>query len=542
MARHDVVIDSLFRQISAVGITVVNSGDGSLPDLLIVDEKYGFGAVFVLMEDEFTNQDDLKSYVNGRMRNLRDELSGILAPDFRPGFIVYRSKSKIEKGLYEGLSLKFLEDLDAPPLDEDLRNQIYERFNPKFAFIKKRRLSLDDPSRDNREKLRIILRDEQREFVDLPPKEVLWITGPAGSGKSLVLMARARKYAQLFPEYAISFITFNQSLKRYFEDELKEFPNILVESFGEFTRRRGDKFHFYYKRNGEKQSVSENQTQVEYRNAKFNGIVRDVDAIFIDEVQDFFPSWIKYCIETQRLDRGGATVAGDLTQAIYRENDISAAITNYDYEKVELPVSYRSTQEILQVTEHLTGIKHNLDMSPHGPKPDLIRINPIAKKNALNEALISDVIEILRHKGVRERDIGILVTKNHQRYAIRQELETRLQEAFHFNVQVASIEKGAADSLNLEEDSIKLTTVYNAKGLEFSIVFLIGLDEIWDPEDDDEDLIKRAESLMLVGPTRAKDRLFIYYKKDNVYFDRLSKHPESVTFRVYPEDFAEGTK
>ena len=542
MARHDVVIDSLFRQISAVGITVVNSGDGSLPDLLVVDEKYGFGAVFVLMEDEFTNQDDLKTYVNGRMRNLRDELSGILAPDFRPGFIVYRSKSKIEKGLYEGLSLKFLEDLDAPSLDEDLRNQIYERFNPKFAFIKKRRLSLDDPSRDNREKLRIILRDEQREFVDLPPKEVLWITGPAGSGKSLVLMARARKYAQLFPEYAISFITFNQSLKRYFEDELKEFPNILVESFGEFTRRRGDKFHFYYKRNGEKQSVSENQTQVEYRNAKFNGIVRDVDAIFIDEVQDFFPSWIKYCIETQRLDRGGATVAGDLTQAIYRENDISAAITSYDYEKVELPVSYRSTQEILQVTEHLTGIKHKLDMSPHGPKPDLIRINPIAKKNALNEALISDVIEILRHKGVRERDIGILVTKNHQRYAIRQELETRLQEAFHFDVQVASIERGAADSLNLEEDSIKLTTVYNAKGLEFSIVFLIGLDEIWDQEDDDEDLIKRAESLMLVGPTRAKDRLFIYYKKDNVYFDRLSKHPESVTFRVYPEDFAEGTK
>ena len=140
--------------------------------------------------------------------------------------------------------------------------------------------------------------------------------------------------------------------------------------------------------------------------------------------------------------------------------------------------------------------------SPHGPKPDLIRVNPIAKKNALNEALISDVIEILKHKGVRERDIGILVTKNHQRYAIRQELDTKLREAFHFDVQVASIEKGAADSLNLEEDSIKLTTVYNAKGLEFSIVFLIGLDEIWDQGEDDEELIKRAESLLLVGPTR----------------------------------------
>lgn len=540
MARHDVVIDSLYKQISELGITVLNSGDGSLPDLLIVDEQYGFGAIFVLMENEYNNPDDLKSYVKGRMRNLRNELAEILSSDFRPGYIVYRSKSTIEKGTYNGLSLNFLEELNAPAVDEEIRDLIYERFNPKFAFIKKRRLSLDDPTRENREKLRIILRDEQREFVDFPPQEVLWITGPAGSGKSLVLMARARKYAQLFPEYAISFITFNQSLKRYFEDELREYPNILVESFGEFTRRRGDKFRFYYKRDGEKQSVSENQTEVEYRNAKYNGITRDVDAIFIDEIQDFFPSWIKYCIETQRLDRGGATVAGDLTQAIYRENDVSSAIRSYDYVKVELPVSYRSTQEILQVTEYLTGIKHNLEKSPHGLKPDLIRVNPIAKKNALNQALISDVIEILKHKGVRERDIGILVTKNHQRYAIRQELEEKLQEAFHFDVKVASIEKGAADTLNLEEDSIKLTTVYNAKGLEFSIVFLIGLDEIWDQGEDDEELIKRAESLLLVGPTRAKDRLFIYYKKDNVYFDRLSKHPESVTFRVYPEDFAEG--
>ena len=540
MARHDVVIDSLFKKISDAGINVVNSGDGSLPDLLIVDEHYGFGAIFVLMENEFNDQDDLRAYIKGRLKNLRNELASILSPEFRPGFIVYRSKSTIDKGIYEGLNLDFLGELNAPAIDEELRNHINERFNPKFAFIKKRRLSLDDPARDNREKLRVILRDEQREFVDFPAKEVLWITGPAGSGKSLVLMARARKYAQLFPEYVISFITFNQSLKRYFEDELKEFPNILVESFGEFTRRRGDKFHFYYKRNGERQNVSEHQTEIEYRNAKYNGITRDVDAIFIDEVQDFFPSWIRYCIETQRRDRGGATVAGDLTQAIYRENDVSSAITSYDYVKVELPVSYRSTQEILQVTEHLTGIKHNLERSPHGPKPDLVRINPIAKKNALNEALIADVIEILRHKGVRERDIGILVTKNHQRYSIRQELETKLSEAFHFDVQVASIEKGAADRLNLEEDSIKLTTVYNAKGLEFSIVFLIGLDEIWDQEEDDEELIKRAESLMLVGPTRAKDRLFIYFKKDNVYFDRLSKHPESVTFRVYPEDFARG--
>jgi len=137
MARHDVVIDSLYKKMSDAGITVVNSGDGSLPDLLVVDEEYGFGAIFVLMENEFTDQDDLKSYIKARMKNLRNELSGILEPDFRPEFIVYRSKSKVEKGLYEGLNLDFLQNLNAEVIEENLRNLIYERFNPKFAFIKK---------------------------------------------------------------------------------------------------------------------------------------------------------------------------------------------------------------------------------------------------------------------------------------------------------------------------------------------------------------------------------------------------------------------
>ena len=88
MARHDVVIDSLFKKISDAGINVVNSGDGSLPDLLIVDENYGFGAIFVLMENEFIDQDDLRAYIKGRLKNLRNELAAILSPDFRPGFIV----------------------------------------------------------------------------------------------------------------------------------------------------------------------------------------------------------------------------------------------------------------------------------------------------------------------------------------------------------------------------------------------------------------------------------------------------------------------
>ena len=139
---------------------------------------------------------------------------------------------------------------------------------------------------------------------------------------------------------------------------------------------------------------------------------------------------------------------------------------------------------------------------------------------------------------MRERDIAILVTNNYIRYKLRAELEERLKKEFKYDVQVASIEKGAADQLNIEEDSIKLTTVHNAKGLEFSAVFLLGLDEL-SKDEENLPMVRKGERLVLVGPTRAKDRLFIYYSKMNSYLERLNVHPESVTFRVYPEDYEE---
>ena len=537
MARHDVAVESLKLKINSQGIRAVNSNDGALPDVLILDPVVGFVAIFVLMNDEFLEEEKLRDYLQTRLRNLRLELSGLMNPYVKPHSKVLRIDASFEAS-YINFSTDFLEGIDAPILNSQLLDLVYEKFNPRFAFIKKRRLSIDDSNRENREKIRIVLRDEQREVVDAPAAEVLWITGPAGSGKSLILMARAIKMSKLFPEYQISFVTFNQSLKRYFQDELSTYTNILVESFGEFTARRGNRFHFYFGKGKEKKSVSFNQTELDFKKARSDGILRDIDAIFIDEVQDFYPAWLRYCVESQRRDRGGVTMAGDESQAIYRENDTLSVAEEYELVRYELPVAYRSTKEILTVVEHLSGIKHALEKSPSGPLPDLIYVDKTGKADAMNDAVIRDLIGLLKHDGVRERDIAILVTSNYMRYKLRSVLEERLKDEFRYDVQVASIEKGAADQLNLDEDSIKLTTIHNAKGLEFSVVFLLGLDELSENEED-LPMVRKGERLVLVGPTRAKDRLFIYYSKMNSYLERLNEHPESVTFRVYPDDYTE---
>ncbi len=537
MARHDVAVESLTLKLNSQGIRAVNSNDGSLPDILILDNSVGFIAIFIMMEDEYLEEEKLRDFFQSRLRNLRLEITSILNPYVKPFPKAMRINASFD-AQYIDLNTEFLHDVSAPKLDQTTLDRLYEKFNPRYAFIKKRRLSIEDPNRENREKIRIVLRDEQREVVDSPSSEIVWITGPAGSGKSLILMARAIRMTNLFPEYQISFITFNQSLKRYFQDELRTYPKILVETFGEFSARRGDRFHFYYGKGREKKSVSFNQTEIDYTKAKLNGIARDIDAIFVDEVQDFFPAWLRYCVESQRPNRGGLTIAGDESQAIYREHEILSVAEDYDLVRYELPVAYRSTKEILTVVEHLSGVRHGLEKSPSGPLPELIYVDKTGKADALNDAVILDLISLLRYEGVRERDIAILVTNNYIRYKLRKPLEERLKEVFKYDVQVASIEKGAADQLNLEEDSIKLTTIHNAKGLEFSVVFLLGIDELSDDEEN-APLIRKGERIVLVGPTRAKDRLLIYYSKLNSHLERLNDHPESVTFRVYPEDYDE---
>lgn len=540
MSRHEVLVKSLGIKLNEAQVRWVRTGDKDLPEILIIDPKYGYWGIMILLEDELVSEQQVRSYVGPRQKNLRDEV-GDLTEGIRPKWKFLKCRIS-EQDRYFDFDLDFLEDSDAPNLATEAFDAIYARFNPTFAFERKKRITLEDPERNNRESQRILLKGEQREFVELPPQEVLWIKGPAGSGKTLVLLARARRMAKLFPAYQISFVTFNRALKRYIQDELIDCSNITVETFYEFSHRRNHKFHFYYRNDKNRKSVSLNQTEIDYKRAREEGIPRDVDAIFIDEVQDFFPSWLRYCIESQTEDGGGVTLAGDTSQAIYRDNDLNPVIASFNHKIVELPVAYRSTYEILSVVESITGQPQAKDMAPHGPNPDVIVVDTSKNSNALNDAVILDVIEFLKNKGIRERDIAILVTQNHYRYKLKEELRARLSKEFRYEVIVSSIEKGAAEELSISEDSVKLTTVHNAKGLEFSAVFLLGLDALEDEieEDDDAPLVKKGERIALVGPTRARDRLFIYLVKDNLYSKRLRDISEGVIFRTYPEDYDVG--
>ncbi|MCP4594626.1 MAG: ATP-binding domain-containing protein, partial [bacterium] len=70
------------------------------------------------------------------------------------------------------------------------------------------------------------------------------------------------------------------------------------------------------------------------------------------------------------------------------------------------------------------------------------------------------------------------------------------------------------DSLGGEVDALTLLTLHSAKGLEFPIVFVTGLEEGILPHSrsfDDAEQMAEERRLMYVGVTRAQDRLFLTY-------------------------------
>ena len=80
------------------------------------------------------------------------------------------------------------------------------------------------------------------------------------------------------------------------------------------------------------------------------------------------------------------------------------------------------------------------------------------------------------------------------------------------------------DSLNEEDDFTTLITVHAAKGLEFNIVFIVGLNDGLFPlsraiNSDDENELEEERRLMYVAITRAKERLYLTRAKTRFSFE-----------------------
>ncbi len=101
------------------------------------------------------------------------------------------------------------------------------------------------------------------------------------------------------------------------------------------------------------------------------------------------------------------------------------------------------------------------------------------------------------------------------------------------------------DNYNAESETVVLMTVHSAKGLEFPVIFLVGMEESIFPSDMSsmagEDEIEEERRLAYVAVTRAKKQLYISRAKQRMLFGSTRFNQPSRFIREIPDELLEKT-
>lgn len=165
--------------------------------------------------------------------------------------------------------------------------------------------------------------------------------------------------------------------------------------------------------------------------------------------------------------------------------------------------------------------------------------------NLANEAPVEDLIDrVLRDTGYLEElenertpQAQSRIDNLHELISVAQEFAASEEEnnLENFLAHVALVSD--IDDMELGEDAITLMTLHSSKGLEFPVVFLVGMEEGLFPHARtlmDETEIEEERRLCYVGITRAKEKLFLSSTKMRTIYGNTVTYPPSRFLQEIP--------
>lgn len=366
------------------------------------------------------------------------------------------------------------------------------------------------------------------------------LCGIAGSGKTVLLTARARLLHDQDPEARILLLCYNYSLAMYLKRVLVGYPRITVTHFDGWAKMNGIPRIMLDLSTGKVEDDASLGDRFFDHLQSGKGDYRHFDSILIDEAQDFPQIWFS-CVLMALKDQydGDLLIVCDGNQGIRPIDAVSwksigiRARGRTIHRALDLDKNYRNTQEILALASHfaLNDVKESEDtigiipVKPNqavrnGERPLLVHCTDHADecRNAIR--IVKGLLGVTLPDGktgtrLKPEEIGILYRKASAED--KQLLHSFVEEVSQF-APIHWVNESYHSRQKVVEDGVKIQTVDSAKGLQYRAVIILWPDAFVPFRSADQEQENRR---FYVALTRAEDMLVITYSKPNEIVDKL---------------------
>jgi hypothetical protein len=361
------------------------------------------------------------------------------------------------------------------------------------------------------------------------------IKGPPGSGKTLVLVHRCCQLRRYQPKIKrILLVCFNIALVSYLKRLIQEkaigtgeggihvchFFDLCSRVLGESVRFENESAEYY-------ELVAQETLD---RVTAGKSLVEPFDAILVDEGQDFDDLMVRVVLAL--LKPGGDFVLSlDSYQDLYRRRPswksvgIRAGGRTYTLKKV-----YRNTKAIFDFTQRFIGEKprenNQLALLPDGGSFDgaVPEILKFRNTEEIERFLLKDLKECVQGGEYKRSETAIIYDDkvygpdrfSYDNRALPMRLFRSLEGAGIPSTWVSQ-DVRSKEMYDVTTDRVSLISIHSSKGLDFDLVYLVGLDHIHGTEETKQNLI----SLVYVAMTRAKVRLVIPHVEETDLISRI---------------------
>ncbi len=496
---------------------------------------YGHGVVFTKMTSKDFIRDSLYSVIEPNLCLTRDEIDPdkeefseeVLMEKIMNMFIVpYRLKDPLST-----------EDINAIRYHLFPEVRISAEFRPPVPYQDQLLLSLHD--------IKTMDLHQENLAKQIGDKNRL-IRGVAGSGKTIILASRAKMLSKQNPDWKILILCYNISLANSIQQMIVHMLNEPEDLFDfDFSGETEGKpihtqniivrnFHSWLKNDLKirEQQLPEIIEKIERKET----ILPTYDAVLIDEGQDFEADWLRLVSLLINEGTQSLLLVEDRAQTIYKRKRSYIQDTGLSFQgrsKI-LSINYRNTSQIVKFAW------------------DFYRENSMLKNKVVNRSLDGEIIapQSTKRKGPEP---GIIKAANffdemrlvaRQMKKLHQEKKVPLEEMLilyrvkrtHQYPIIDIIQRSLSAeglpyfwitendsskrSFEKEDGKIKISTIDSSKGLDFQAVFIVNVDSMPFPLEEDKE---REVSLLYIGMTRAKEYLCLSYSGESEFTQYLDR-------------------